>query len=119
MRLGYSVLVHKIAGVNWQAQCMHCAQRTPKPWMAEAGLLARQDAELRAILDRKATRWVAGRTPRITNSPGANLSQLAKRFEPVRAEHMDVRAKSSHPDHFFLKRQQLAGSLTTTTILRN
>jgi hypothetical protein len=43
-------------------------------------------------------RRVAGRTPRITNSPGANLSQLAKRFEPVRAEHMDVRAKSSHPD---------------------
>ncbi len=26
-------------------------QRTPQPWMAEAGLLARQDAELRAILD--------------------------------------------------------------------
>ena len=46
--------------------------------MAEAGLFARQDAELRA-----------------------NLSQLAKRFEPVRAEHMDVRAKSSHPDQFF------------------
>ncbi len=26
-------------------------QRTPQPWMAEAGLFARQDAELRAILD--------------------------------------------------------------------
>ncbi len=26
-------------------------QRTPQPWMAEAGLLARQEAELRAILD--------------------------------------------------------------------
>jgi hypothetical protein len=41
----------KIAGVSWQAQCMHCAQRTPQPWMAEAGFLARQDAELRTILD--------------------------------------------------------------------
>jgi hypothetical protein len=72
--------------------------------MAEAGLFARQDAELRAILDRRATRRVAGRTPRITNSPGANLSQLAKRFEPARAEHMDVRSKSSHPDQFFFIR---------------
>jgi hypothetical protein len=42
--------------------------------MAEAGLFARQDAELRAILDRKASRRVAGRTPAI---------------------------KSSHPDQFF------------------
>jgi hypothetical protein len=33
-------------------RAMHAlTQRTPKPWMAEAGLLARQDAELRAILD--------------------------------------------------------------------
>ncbi|MEE9170851.1 MAG: hypothetical protein V3U73_13915, partial [bacterium] len=33
-------------------------------------------------MDREATRRVAGRTPRITNSPGANLSQLARRVEP-------------------------------------
>ena len=27
----------------------HCAEQTPEPWMAEAGLFVRQDAELRAM----------------------------------------------------------------------
>ncbi len=57
--------------------------------MAEAGLFARQDAELRA-----------------------NLSQLAKRFEPTRAEHMDVQAKSSHPSQWYQ-------SLNTSFGIRN
>ena len=29
------------------------ARRTPEPWMAEAGLLARQEAELRAIVEQR------------------------------------------------------------------
>ncbi len=58
------------------------AERRSHGWRM-AGFLARQDAEHRTILDRRATRRVAGRTPRITNSPGANLSQLAKRVEPI------------------------------------
>ena len=75
--------------------------------MAEAGFLVRRDAEHRTILDRGATRRVAGRTPRITNSPGANLSQLAMRVEPEGPSTRMCELNLLTPTNYFLIYQVL------------
>ena len=63
--------------------------------MAEAGLFARQDAELRATLDREAARRAKARDGLSHKFAG---SEFGTRSDPVGVTHRDVRHQS-HPPH--------------------